>query len=52
MGYVDLMKKATKDEILDDFIDVLNQIDKKPSDEIESKLQKIVYRIRPLIHKL
>ena len=31
---------------------VLNQIDKKPSDEIESKLQKIVYRIRPLIHKL
>lgn len=52
MECVGFMKKTTKDEIIDDFINVLNQIDKKPSDEIESHLQEIVYRIRPLIHKL
>ena len=45
------MKKPTKDEILDDFVGVLNQIDNKPSDEIETNLQKIVHRIRPLIHE-
>ncbi|MDH3502189.1 MAG: hypothetical protein OEL69_06760 [Nitrosopumilus sp.] len=44
------MKKSTKDEILNDFVNVLDQIDNKPSDEIESNLQKIVHRIRPLIH--
>ena len=46
------MEKATKDEILNDFVGVLNQIDKSPSDEIESNLQRIVHRIRPLIHRL
>lgn len=45
-----MMKKSTKDEILNDFVNVLDQIDNKPSDEIESNLQKIVHRIRPLIH--
>ena len=45
-----MMKKLTKDEILNDFVNVLDQIDNKPSDEIESNLQKIVHRIRPLIH--
>ena len=45
-----MTKKSTKDEILNDFVNVLDQIDNKPSDEIESNLQKIVHRIRPLIH--
>ena len=45
-----MMKKSTKDEILDDFVSILDQIDNKPSDEIEFNLQKIVHRIRPLIH--
>jgi hypothetical protein len=46
------MKMSTKDEIISDFVGVINQIGKKPSDEIESSLQKIVYRVRPLIHKI
>ena len=46
------MEKATKDEILSDLVGVLNQIDKSPSDEIEYNLQRIVHRIRPLIHRL
>ena len=44
------MQKPSKEEILDDFVDVLNQIDDRPSDEIESNLQNIVHKIRPLIH--
>jgi len=43
---------STKDEIISDFIAVVDQIGKRPCDEIESSLQKIVYRIRPLIHKV
>jgi len=46
------MKMSTKDEIVSDFVDVIDQIGKKPSDEIESNLQKIVHRIRPYIHKV
>ena len=46
------MEKSTKDEILNDFVGVLNQIDNKPSDEIESNLQKIVHKMRPLFHKI
>ena len=44
------MKKASTDEILDDFVEVLNQIDNKPADEIESNLQKVIHKIRPLLH--
>jgi len=46
------MKMSTKDEIISDFIAVIDHIGKKPSDEIESGLQKIVYRVRPYIHKV
>ncbi len=46
------MKMSTKNEIISDFIGVINQIDDKPSDEIESHLQKIVHKIRPHIHKV
>ena len=46
------MKPSTKDEIINDFADVINQIDDKPSDEIESNLQKIVHKIRPHIHRV
>ncbi|MDH3780629.1 MAG: hypothetical protein OES15_07210 [Nitrosopumilus sp.] len=43
---------STKEEIISDFVAVIDQIDKKPSDEIESDLQKIVYRVRPYVHKV
>ncbi|MFB5647198.1 MAG: hypothetical protein ACE5RO_03540 [Candidatus Nitrosomaritimum yanchengensis] len=46
------MKMTTKNEILNDFVDVINQLDAKPSDEIEFKLQKIVSKIRPHIHHI
>ncbi|MDH3853712.1 MAG: hypothetical protein OES23_04595 [Nitrosopumilus sp.] len=46
------MKMSTKEEIISDFVAVIDQIDKKPSDEIESDLQKIVYRVRPYVHKV
>ena len=46
------MKVYSKDEIIHDFVGVINQIDKKPSDEIESDLQKIVSKVRPHIHKV
>ena len=46
------MKTSTKDEIISDFVAVIDQIGKKPSDEIESGLQKIVYRVRPYVHKV
>jgi len=46
-----LMKTSTKDEIISDFAGIIDQIGKKPSDEIESGLQKIVYKVRPYIHK-
>ena len=52
MPYKGILEKSTKDEILNDFVGVLNQIDSKPSDEIESNLQKIVHKMRPLIHKI
>lgn len=45
-----LMNKSTKDEIINDFVGVIDQIGNKPSDELESSLQKIVYKIRPHIH--
>ncbi len=47
-----LMKIHPKDEIVSDFTDVINQIGKKPSDEIELELQKIVSKVRPHIHKV
>ena len=47
-----VMRMSTKDEIISDFADVIDQIGQKPSDEIESGLQKIVYRVRPYIHKV
>ena len=34
------MEVSTKDEIISDFVCVIDQIGKKPSDEIESSLQK------------
>ena len=46
------MNKPTKEQILSDFVGILNQIDQKSSDEIESNLQKIVHKIRPLIHQV
>ena len=46
------MEVSTKDEIISDFVCVIDQIGKKPSDEIESSLQKIVYKVRPHIHKV
>ncbi|MCA9812766.1 MAG: hypothetical protein KC483_07880 [Nitrosarchaeum sp.] len=46
------MKISTKDEIISDFMDVVDQIDNKSSDEIESRLQKIIHRIRPHIHNV
>ena len=46
------MKIYSKDEIIHDFVCVVNQIDKKPSYEIESNLQEIVSKIRPHIHKV
>ncbi|MGI9567686.1 MAG: hypothetical protein ACR2LL_11825 [Nitrosopumilus sp.] len=46
------MKIHPKDEIVSDFTDVINQIGKKPSDEIELELQKIVSKVRPHIHKV
>ena len=46
------MKTSAKDEIISDFVSVIDQIGQKPSDEIESSLQKIVYRVRPHIHKV
>ena len=44
------MKKTSTDEILNDFVEVLNQIDNKPVDEIETNLQKVIHKIRPLLH--
>ncbi|MDH3657187.1 MAG: hypothetical protein OEM77_03530 [Nitrosopumilus sp.] len=46
------MKTSTKDEIINDFVGVIDQIGKKPADEIESGLQNIVYKIRPYVHKV
>ena len=46
------VKISTKDEIVSDFVSVIDQIGKKPSDEIEASLQKIVCRVRPHIHKV
>jgi hypothetical protein len=45
------MKIYPKDEIVSDFVDVVDQIGKKPSDEIELELQKIVSKIRPTFTK-
>ena len=50
--YLVIMEASAKDEIISDFTAVIDQIGKKPSDEIESNLQKIVYRVRPYIHKV
>ena len=36
------MKISTKDKIISDFADVINQIDKKSSDEIESSLTQAI----------
>ncbi len=47
-----MMKTSTKGEIISDFASIIDQIGQKPSDEIESSLQKIVYRVRPYIHKV
>jgi len=47
-----MMKIHPKDEIVSDFVGVVDQIGKKPSDEIESDLQKIVSKIRLHIHKV
>ena len=46
------MRMSTKGKIISDFVAVIDQIGQKPSDEIESSLQKIVYRVRPYIHKV
>ena len=46
------MHKTIKDEILHDFAGVLEHIDDRPSDELESNLQQIVQKLRPLIHKV
>ena len=46
------MKMSTKGEIISEFVSVIDQIGHKPSDEIESSLQKIVYSVRPYIHKV
>ena len=46
------MKKSTIEDISNDFLDTLNQIDTKPADEIELSLQKIIQKIRPLIHRM
>ena len=46
-----VMKKSSKEEIISDFVVILNQIDAKPPDEIESSLQDIIHRIRPHIHR-
>jgi hypothetical protein len=45
-----MVKVYPKDEIISDFVGVIGQIGKKPSDEIELKLQKIVSKVRPHIH--
>jgi hypothetical protein len=45
-----MVKICPKDEIISDFVGVIGQIGKKPSDEIELKLQKIVSKVRPHIH--
>ena len=51
MRSLSLMQKSiSKEEILRDFADVINHIDDKPADEIETHLRKIIYKIRPLIH--
>ena len=47
-----MIKKSTKDEMLNDFLVIINQIDDKSSDEIELGLQKIIHKIRPLIHRI
>ena len=47
-----IMKISTKDEIITEFVGVINQIDQKSSDEIESNLQRIVHKIRPHIHQV
>lgn len=47
-----IMKISVKDEIISDFVDVIDQIGKKPADDIETNLQRIVYRVRPYIHKV
>lgn len=47
-----MMKIHPKDEIIRDFVGVIDQIGKKPSDEIESSLQTIVSKVRPHIHKV
>ena len=39
------MEISTKDEIISDFVCVIEQIGKKSSDEIESNLQQIVHKI-------
>ena len=41
-----------KIDIISDFVGVMRQIDNKPSDEIETNLQKIVHKIRPYIHQV
>ena len=46
------MELSPKDEIISDFVGVIDHIGKKPSDEIELDLQKIVSKIRPYIHKV
>lgn len=48
----EVMNNTTKNEILNDFVGLLNQIDKKPSDEVEVNLQKVVHKIRPFIHNV
>lgn len=47
-----MIKKSTRDEILNDFLVIINQIDDKLSDKIELDLQKIIHKIRPLIHRI
>ena len=47
-----MTNKATKEEILKDFVNILNQINNKPADEIETNLQIIIHKIRPLIYKI
>ena len=41
----------TKEELVRDFVNTISSIGDKPCYEIENSIQKIVYKIRGLIHK-
>ena len=40
-----------KEQIIHDFIQTISDIDSKPCDEIENRLEKIIRKSRGLIHK-